>query len=182
MSDVFVDLSITRLYCGPDLCHFFSLSLSYAHFLALSPLPFVLASPLAVWWQTGSTMCSAKQKHGRKAFEFLKGCNNVSMSQMRRRRDGFGPAGETPLGCLTQTWVRGGVGIGNAGVWGRTRIWKSQVPLKGKLLVVCRVAAAATNPRKQTKEEEQGGQGSAMRGVRGFSLIFFLFWSSCFNL
>lgn len=104
-------------------------------------------------------MCSAKQKHGRKASEFLKGCNSVSMSQMRRRRDGFGPAGETLLGVA---WVRGGVGIGNAGVWGRTRIWKSQVPLKGKLLVVCRVAAAAPKPRKQTKEEEQGGG----RGVR----------------
>lgn len=109
-------------------------------------------------------MCSAKQKLGRKAFEFLKGCNSVSMSQMRRRRDGFGPVSATPLGVA---WVRGGVGIGNAGVWGRTRIWKSQVPLKGKLLVVCRVAAAAPNPRKQTKEEERGGQGSAVRGVQG---------------
>lgn len=63
---------------------------------------------------------------------------------------------------VRRRWGRGGVGIGNAGVWGRTRIWKSQVRLKGKLLVVCRVAAAAPNPRKQTKEEEQGG----FRGVR----------------
>lgn len=71
----------------------------------------------------------------------LKGCNSL---QTRKKRWALAQAGlSVGQGGRVE-------GIGNVRVLRRTRIWRSQVPLKGKLLVVCKVAAAASeNKRKK---------------------------------
>lgn len=74
----------------------------------------------------------------------LKGCNSVNTVRTKAKEEGRGLAG------LSVRHGGGPGGIGNVRVLRRTRIWKSQVLLKGKLLVVCRVAAAAPeNKRKK---------------------------------
>lgn len=49
-------------------------------------------------------------------------------------------------------------GIGNVRTWRQTRIWKSQVHLKRKLLVVCRVAAAAPENKWRKEEGKEGAR------------------------
>lgn len=115
-------------------------------------------------------MCSAKQKHGRKAFEFLKGCNSVSVSQMRRRRDGFGPAGETPLGAgRGRHWQRRGVGTDED--------LEESSAAERKVVGGLQSCGSCPKPPKTNEGRRAGGvQGSAVRGVQGSSLIFFFFF------
>lgn len=120
-------------------------------------------------------MIKTKRGLRREALEFER---VLTVNMLRARLKGLVLAWPD-LGALPQgAWGGGSGGIGNVRMQRQTRIWKSQVCLKEKLLVVCRVAAAAP-ANKWRKREDRGepGHGSMMWGVQAPHFL-----SLCFNL